>query len=218
MNWLNLWAEAFPTMLGGLKWTVLIAAASIIIGYPLGLLLSLGVTRKNQLVHWISLVIVEAGRGTPALVLLYLVYFGLPKAGLSFASIPAAIIALSFNAAAYSSEMLRAGMQSVHRGQREAAAALGLTSATTFTHVIFPQGIRSTIPALMGLAIQMFQGTSLAYAIAVPELMQQAYTVGSQNFQYLNTFILAGLMYAVISMPATWITVFFERRMNKKYA
>jgi polar amino acid transport system permease protein len=83
--------------------------------------------------------------------------------------------------------------------------------------VIFPQGMRSTSPALMGLAIQIFQGTSLAFAIAVPELMQQAYTVGAENFQYLNTFALAGVIYAVISMPATWIAVYFERRIARKY-
>ena len=78
-----------------------------------------------------------------------------------------------------------------------------------------PQGMRSAIPGLMGVAIQMFQGTSLAYAIAVPELMKSAYNIGSQDFNYLQIFALAGLCYAAISMPATWITVFFEKRMAR---
>ena len=70
----------------------------------------------------------------------------------------------------------------------------------------------------MGLAIQMFQGTSLAYGIAVPELMKTSYAIGSRTFNYLEVFILAGLVYACISMPATWITVYFERRIHRTYA
>jgi len=175
------------------------------------------VASRNRLVRAIALVIVESGRGAPALVILYLVYFGLPKFGLAIASVPAACIGLTWNAAAYASEMIRAGLQSVPRGQLEAAHALGLTRSATFGRVILPQGLRSAIPGLMGLAIQMFQGTSLAYGIAVPELMKQAYSIGAESFEYLRTFVLAGLVYAAISVPATWLTVWLERRLSKQY-
>lgn len=218
MQLLNDWISYLPTMLDGLKISLLIAAVSIGVGYPCGLLLSFLVVSKNWAFKAVGLAIVEIGRGAPALVILYLVYYGLPKAGISFDSLTAACIALSWNAAAYSSEMFRAGVQSVPRGQIEAADALGLSRGSTFARVVIPQGMRSAIPGLMGLAIQMFQGTSLAYGIAVPELMKASYTLGSQNFQYMKVFVLAGLLYAVISMPATWITVFFERRLTRKYA
>lgn len=205
------------TMLSGLKWSVIIALIAIAAGYPIGLLLALGVRHSNAILHGVCITIVEIGRGAPALVILYLVYYGLPKFGLSMPSIAAACVGLAFNSAAYASEMMRGGIQSVARGQTEAANALGLKGSATFWKVIFPQGMRSATPALMGLAIQTFQGTSLAYAIAVPELMKQAYTLGGENFMYLRTFVLAGIVYAVIAVPATWITSYFERRMAKKF-
>ena len=215
MNWLQQWAGYMPQMLSGLGVSLFIAAVSIVVGYPLGLLLSVMVQHKNLVIRTLGLAIVEIGRGAPALVILYLVYYGLPKFGIAFESIQAACIALVWNAAAYSSEIIRAGLQSVARGQTEAAQVLGLSSRDTFFRVIMPQGMRSAIPGLMGVAIQMFQGTSLAYAIAVPELMKSAYNIGSEDFNYLQIFTLAGICYAVISMPATWITVFFEKRMSR---
>ncbi|MEA5455873.1 amino acid ABC transporter permease [Sinomonas sp. JGH33] len=215
MSWLGAWAGYLPQMMSGLGVSLLIAAISIVAGYPLGLVLSLMVQAKNLAVRTLGLAIVEVGRGAPALVILYLFYYGLPKFGIAFESITAACLALIWNAAAYSSEIIRAGIQSVPRGQLEASNALGLSQRDSFFRVVMPQGMRSAIPGLMGVAIQMFQGTSLAYAIAVPELMKSAYNIGSQDFNYLQIFTLAGICYAVISMPATWITVLFEKRMAR---
>ncbi|MFJ3958798.1 amino acid ABC transporter permease [Arthrobacter sp. NPDC090010] len=215
MSWLEQWGGYLPQMMSGLGVSLFIAAVAIVLGYPLGLLLSLMVQHRNLVIRTLGLVVVEVGRGAPALVILYLVYYGLPKFGIAFESIQAACIALVWNAAAYSSEIIRAGLQSVARGQTEASQALGLSTRDAFLRVIMPQGMRSAIPGLMGVAIQMFQGTSLAYAIAVPELMKSAYNIGSQDFNYLQIFTLAGLCYAVISIPATWITVFFEKRLSR---
>lgn len=217
MSWFHDWAGFLPEMLDGLRVSLLIAGVSIVVGYPIGLGLGLMVSARRLAVRTIGLTIVEIGRGAPALVILYLVYYGLPRFGVAFGSVTAACIGLTFNAAAYSSEMIRGGLQSVPRGQLEAASALGLSRSSVFRRIVLPQGIRSAIPSLMGLAIQMFQGTSLAFAIAVPELMKSAYNIGSQEFDYLKVFVLAGLVYAAVSMPATWITVFFERRLSRRY-
>ncbi|WP_415855437.1 amino acid ABC transporter permease [Sinomonas sp. G460-2] len=215
MSWLADWAGYLPQMMSGLSVSLMIAAVSIVVGYPLGLVLSVMVSQKNLILRTIALAVVEVGRGAPALVILYLFYYGLPKFGIAFDSITAACLALIWNAAAYSSEIMRAGIQSVARGQREASNALGLSQRDTFFRIVMPQGMRSAIPGLMGVAIQMFQGTSLAYAIAVPELMKSAYNIGSEDFNYLEIFVLAGVCYAVISMPATWISVFFEKRLGQ---
>ena len=215
MTWLTEWAAYLPQMMSGLRVSLLIAAVSILVGYPLGLGLSLMTGAKNLAVRTLGLAIVEVGRGAPALVILYLFYYGLPKFGITFDSITAACLALTWNSAAYASEVMRAGIQSVGRGQLEASNALGLAQRDTFFRVILPQGMRSAIPGLMGVAIQMFQGTSLAYVIAVPELMKAAYNIGSEDFNNLQIFIMAGLCYAVISMPATWITMIFEKRMAR---
>jgi polar amino acid transport system permease protein len=218
MTWINDWIDFLPQMLDGLKISVLLALISIALGYPIGLGLGLLVTARHWAVRAIGLSIVEIGRGAPLLVILYLVYYGLPKFGISFEAFTAAVIGLTFNAAAYSSEIFRAGIQAVPRGQLEAASALGLARGSTFRRIVLPQGLRSAVPGLMGVAIQMFQGTSLAYAVTVSELMKTATNIGSQTYNYLEIFALAGLMYAAISMPATWITVYFERRMSRRFA
>jgi polar amino acid transport system permease protein len=218
MSWFTDWAAYLPQMLDGLRMSLYIAFVSVVLGYPLGLVLGLTVTSKNFAARAISLAIVEIGRGAPALVILYIFYYGLPKFGISMEAVTAACVGLVWNAAAYASEIMRAGFQSVDRGQLEASNALGLSRRDTFVRIIMPQGIRSAIPGLMGLAIQMFQGTSLAFAITVPELMKAADEIGGRNFNYLETFMLAGLCYAAITLPATWITVFFEKRMKRAYA
>jgi polar amino acid transport system permease protein len=200
-----------------MKWTLLITLLAIVIGYPFGLLWALGVRSGNKILHYVCLTIVEVGRGAPALAILYLMYYGLPHFGLTFTTLWAAVVGLAWNSSAYASEMIRGGIQSVPRGQLEAAEALGLKTAGRFWKIVFPQGMRSATPGLMGLAIQTFQGTSLAYFIGMNEIIKQAYVAASRNFEYLPTFALAGILFAVIAVPATWVTSYFERRMAKKY-
>lgn len=207
-----------PRLLEGLLVSLQLTVVSVAFGYLLGLLLALGVSSLNPWLRWPTLIVVEIGRGIPALVVLYIVYYGLPAVGLLFDNFWAAAIGLTFTVAAYSSEMIRGGIQSVAKGQSEAAAALGLSRISTFGRVILPQGIRSSIPALMGLAIQSFQGTSLAYSISVNELMSEAYQVSSITFQYLAVYTLTGAIYIMIAVPATWLSVYAEHRLARGYA
>lgn len=214
---LTSWGQYLPPLLSGLVQSVWLAVAAIVIGLPLAFLFCTMVMSKNRLIGALGLVIVEIGRGMPALIILYLVYYGLPRFGISLANVAAAIIALAWNYSCYCSEIIRAGIQSVPRGQLEAGDALGLDSRVTFLRVIVPQGLRSAIPGLLGQSILVFQDTSLAYTIAVPELMKQAYSLGGENYQYLRVFVLTGLVYAAVTLPATWITVWMERRLGKSY-
>ncbi|PJM73510.1 amino acid ABC transporter permease [Bifidobacterium primatium] len=214
---LQFWGEGLPNMLHGLQISAALAGVSMIIGLPLGLLFCMMVMGRNRVVSTIGLVIVEIGRGMPALIILYLVYFGLPSFGILLESFPSAIIALAWNYSCYCSEIFRAGIQAVPGGQNEAGDALGLDDRITFFYVILPQAFRSIIPALLGQTILLFQDTSLAYTVAVPELMKEAYTYGSTTFQYLRVFVLAGLCYAVVTLPASWITRWLERRLALSY-
>lgn len=209
------WVGYFPQLLGGLRVSLMITVASLVIGLPLGLLAAIAVSSSVRLLRAVFVVVVEIGRGAPALVVLQIVYFGLPAAGLTLTSTVSAIAAFSWTTAAYTSEILRGGLQSVPQGEVEAAGALGMHRADTLRFIVIPQGLRVAIPALMGFAILIFQGTSLAYSIAVPELLSQAYSIGSITFRYLSVLGLAGLMYAAISVPATWLTVLAERRMAR---
>lgn len=207
--------EYWPRLLGGLAVSLQLTAISVFFGYLVGLLFALGTASPNRWVRYPALVIVEIGRGIPALVVLYIVYFGLPAVGILFDNFWAAAIGLTFTVSAYSSEIIRGGIGSVARGQQEAASALGLERSTSFLRIILPQGLRSAIPALMGLAIMSFQGTSLAYSISVQELMSQAYQISMITFEYLQVFLLTGLIFAVIALPVTWLSAWVERRLAR---
>ena len=210
--------EYLPRLMQGLVVSLQLTVLSVVFGYAIGLVFALGVSSVRPWLRWPALIVVEIGRGIPALVVLYIVYFGLPALGILFENFWAAVIGLTFSAGAYSSEMIRAGIQSVPRGQTEASSALGLPRSTSFTRIVLPQGLRSAIPALMGLAIMSFQATSLAYSISVNELMSQAYQISNITFEYLAVYSVTGLIYAAIAVPATWLSVGVERRLSRGHA
>lgn len=207
--------EYLPRLGNGLLVSLQLTVISVVLGYVIGLFFALGSSSRRRWLRWPAIAVVEIGRGIPALVVLYMVYFGLPAFGLLLENFTAAAAALTFTVAAYSSEMIRAGIASVPRGQREAAQALGLGATTSFLRIILPQGLRSSIPALMGLAIMSFQGTSLAYSISVNELMSQAYQVSTITFEYLAVYGVTGLIFAAVAVPATWLSVAVERRLAR---
>lgn len=215
MTFFNDWVDYFPDLLGGLGVSLQLTLVTLLIGLPAGLLLALGAGSRNKVLRMITITVIEIGRGTPALVVLQLFYFGLPSAGMTLTSFVAASLALAFTTAAYTSEILRGGLQAVPGGEVEAAHALGMARRDILRFVVIPQGVGIAIPPLMGFAIMVFQATSLAYTIAMPELMSQAYSIGSITFRYLSILTLAGLMYALITIPASSLSNFVEHRLAR---
>lgn len=209
------WSQHYPALLSGLWVSLRVTALALAIGLPLGLLLALGTNGRKTVLRYATIAVVEIGRGTPALVVLQIVYFGLPTLHLTFSSFIAAALALALTTAAYTSEIIRGGLQAVPEGEVEAASALGMVGRDTLRFIVIPQGVRVAIPPLMGFAILIFQASSLAYTIALPELMSQAYSTGSSTFRYLSILSLAGLMYAAITIPASWLTGRAEKRMAR---
>lgn len=210
---LRLWAEWLPSLLGGLTISVEVTGVSLLFGIPLGLLLAMALQSRAGLAYWPAVAVVEIGRGAPVLILLQLAYFGLPSVGLSLSSFAAASCAFAWCTGAYTSEIIRAGLEAVPRGQREAAAAIGLSRFDELRYVILPQGLRVALPALLGFAILLLQASSLCFAIALPELVSQAYRAGSAAVSYLPILALAGLLYAAICIPATLLVAGLERRL-----
>lgn len=218
MSTLSFWAEYLPSLLSGLVISLQVTGGCLLIGIPLGLLAALLVQSPSRLVRLPTLVIVETGRGAPALLLLQLTYFGLPTTGLQLSAIASAIAALSWTTCAYTSEIIRAGLQSVPRGQGEAAETLGLSRLDALRYVIVPQGMRVAAPALLGFAIQMLQASSLCFTIALPELLSRGYMTGTTTFRYMEILSLAALVYAAICIPATVLVTAIERRLGKHAA
>jgi len=209
------WGTWFPTLLTGLWVSVRVAALSLLLGLPAGLLLALGSSSKRRVVRWAVIGLVELGRGMPALVMLQIVYFGLPSAGLTLSAFLSSGIAFALTTAAYTREILRGGLQAVPAGEVEAAEALGMARRDTLRFIVIPQGVRIAIPPLMGFAILIFQVTSLAYTIALPELTSQAYSIGSSSFRYTSVFVLAALLYLAVTVPTSFLTERVEKRLSR---
>ncbi|GAA3699404.1 amino acid ABC transporter permease [Arthrobacter ginkgonis] len=208
-------ATILPTLLGGLQISLTLTFFSLLFGLPLGLLFSFGVTARNRAFRYVSVFFVEVGRGAPALVLLQLMYYGLPNVEITLSSLASACLALVWTTAAYTAELIRGGIQAVPAGEIEGSDALGMSVGDRLRFIEIPQGLRIALPSLMGFAVLLFQATSLAYTVAVPELMSQAYSTGSSTFKYLPAFIAAGMLYAAISVPATWLSVLAEKRLSR---
>jgi polar amino acid transport system permease protein len=210
------WPELLTVLLPGLWVSVRLTVVLVVIGTAMAISLALMLRSRQRLVRYIGITITEIGRGMPALVLVYLVYFGLPDIGVNPPAFLAAAVALGINFGAYTTDVFSSGFDAVPVGQVEAANALGLGPVVTFFRVVLPQAIRIVTPAFLGWVIVYFQTTSLAFAIAVPELMSAAYTQASATFEYLNTLLLAGLLYAVIAIPGSQLVAALERSQETR--
>lgn len=212
---LEFWIESSSSLIDGLCTSLEVTAVILIVGIPLGLIFALGVESKNAATKWATLIAVEIGRGAPALVLLQLVYFGLPTAGITLTSFAATALALSWNTAAYTSEIIRAGIDAVPYGEKEAAASMGFSKIDTLRYVVLPQGLRVAAPALLGFAVLLLQATSLSFTVALPELTSQAHIIGSSTFRYMAILSYAGILYAMICIPATITVSVLEKYLGK---
>lgn len=214
MEMLSNWIDWTPQLWKGLKVSLQLTGLALLFGFPLGLILALASSAKQRLLRYLAIGLVEIGRGAPALVVLQMVYYGLPSAGISASAFTSGVIALAMTTGAYTSEILRAGLNAVPHREVEAGQALGMTHADILRFVVIPQGVLYAVPALMGFAILIFQLTSLTFTIAIPELLARSYRVGAATYLYLDVLTLAGLMYLAITIPFGWLVSFAERRMS----
>lgn len=210
-SWLYIWPRFIPELLPGLWVAIGLTIVSCGLGYVIGFFLALLVESKSRIVHTVALVIVELGRGIPILVLLFIVYQGLPQLGLLLSSTPSAIAALTFSAAGYSSEMIRAGLNSVPKGQFEAAKSVSMSGSDTYRFIVIPQAARISIPPLVNLTIIIFQATSLATVITVPEIMQRAGIIGNATFEFMAVYTGAAVLYLCITIPGAYLSAYLER-------
>lgn len=209
------WIGYVIGLLPGLETALQLTGISLVLGYPLALVFALLLDSRFRVLRWITLVLVELGRGIPLLVLLYIFYQGLPQISIIPSAFTAAIWAFTWSTAGYATEIIRSALRSVPRGQLEAADAVGLSEGDRFRFVVVPQAARIAIPPLLGLAIIMFQLSSLAYVITVSEVMQSAYFLGTKTFNYLPVFLAAAAVYAAITIPASAAVASIERRLGR---
>lgn len=201
----------------GVVLTLEIATASIIIGVVLGLVVAIGRMSRGAVAHSLATGYVEAIRNTPVLVQLLLIYLGLAELGLRVAAIPAVILALGINNAAYLSEIIRGGLQSVHRGQLEAAAALGLPTGVTFREIVLPQGLRAIYPSLGNQFIQTILASSIGSIIGAPELTQQINFIDSRSFRTIELLAFLTVAYATLTLLLAGLVRALGRQLDRAY-
>ena len=179
----------------GLGLGLLLAVISIAIGCGIGLLTAFGMLSSHRPVRWSALAYVSAIRNTPILVLILFCYFALPQLGVAMDKIPSFIFTLSIYAGAYLAEVFRAGLVALPAGLREAGLAIGLTGLQIRIYIIIPVMLRNVLPSLSNNFISLFKDTSLAAAIAVPELTYYARKINVESFRVIETWTVTSLIY-----------------------
>lgn len=205
--------DIIPFLLEGLWVTIQATVAGIALAMVLGLLLAIARRSHVKLVSWPVAGFIEFVRSTPLLVQLFFVFNALPElTGVSMSPLRTGVVALAIHYGTYTSESYRAGIESVPRGQWEAATAINLSTARTWRHVVLPQAIPTVIPALGNYVVAMLKDAPLLSAITVLELVAQARNIQGIWFRGLEPFTVAGLLFLAVSIPAAIGVRYLERR------
>lgn len=202
-----------PDMLNALAVTAFATIYGFTVAVVLGLFLAIGRRSNNRLISWPFTAFIEFIRSTPLLVQLFFYFNGLPYFGVRLSPLQTVTIALGVHYATYCSEAYRAGINSVPKGQWEAAVALNLSPVTTWTRVVLPQAVPNILPALGNFLVAGFKDAPLGFVIGVPGLMFFANTVSSRVFRYIEPFILIGVGFLLVSLPAAWLVRRLEERI-----
>lgn len=215
--------QTYGTMLlKALGQTLLLTLLSLVFAMVIGMIFGLMNVGHNRVLNCIGTVYVDAVRGVPLIVLAYFIYFGVPAGiqGIGFTSfrlnaLQAGTIALSMNCGAYMAEIIRAGIQSVDRGQMEAGRSLGLSYGASMWLVVIPQAIRTMIPSIINQFIITLKDTSILSVIGFPELTNVGKTIMGNTFKNLQTWAIIAVMYMVVIITLSKVSKKFERRINR---
>jgi len=217
MELLELLREAAPVMLRGAGYTVLFAIAAMLGGLLIGFPVAVMRILPHRLLRWPATVYVSLMRGTPLLVQMFIIYYGLPGIGIEFTPVTAGILALSLNSGAFLSESLRGAIGAVSKGQWAASYSLGLGYWATLYHVVLPQALRIAVPAMSNTLISLIKDTSLVSVITLTELMLSTKEVIATTFQPLPLYLAAAAIYWVLSLLFEALQRRAEQRLNRAH-
>lgn len=203
-----------PFILGGVPITIVVSVVSVFFATLFALVGALGRISTRAPIYAVATLYVSLVRGTPLVVQIFFVYAALPQFGVVLPAFAAGVFALSFNYGAYMTEIFRAGIQAIPRGQIEAAQALGMPERLVMRRVVLPQAIRIVIPAVGNEFIAMIKDSALVSFVALQELFWRARTVGSANFRSFETLLVAALIYWILTI----VFSFFQDRLEKQMA
>ena len=214
---LELFLRSLPLLKSAVLMTLMLGLGSFVLGSSLGLMVALARISDFAVLRWLAFAYVSIFRGTPLLVQILLLYFGLPYYGIVLDPVPAALLALTLFSASYLSENFRSGIIAVDRGQWEAAQSLGMGYWKTMVRVVLPQGLRIAIPSVGSRLIALIKDTSLASTITVVELTRVADQVGAATFRYMEMFLMVGFIYWLINQILTIVQTILEGRITRRF-
>ncbi|MDP0930037.1 amino acid ABC transporter permease [Paracoccus onubensis] len=210
------WQAAFaslPHLVAGIPYTLLISFGGLAIGFFIGILVGLLRISRTAWLRWPAIIYIEIFRGTPVLVQVLFIFYGLPQLlGGPINALVAGIAAIAVNSGAYISEIVRGGVQSIERGQSEAGLSLGLSRGQAFRYVIWPQAFRRMIPPLGNQGIISIKDTSLFSVIGVGELVRQGQIYIATTFTALEVYLMVALLYLVITLSLSLALRLLERK------
>ena len=212
-QWSLVWSSV-PTLLEGALLTLQLTTIAVAIGIVLGTIF--GIMRLSSTpLRYLAVAYIDFIRGTPLLVQIFIIYYGMPS--LIKQPVPpyiAAVIALSINSGAYVAEIVRAGIQSIEKGQTEAALSLGLSKTAAMTHIILPQAFKRIVPPLGNEFIALLKDSSLVSAIALEELVRKAQIVSGRTFRPFEVWFVVAIMYLIMYVTISQIVRILEKRLR----
>jgi len=217
-------SDYYMFFINGTKITILLSVFTILFGVFLGIIFALMRLSKNIILRSIAASYVEVVRGTPILVQLLIIYYGLPLIGIEFPEVPAlgsnfsdfmaGVVALSINSGAYVCEIIRAGIQAVDKGQMEASRSLGMPYGMSMYHIILPQAFKNILPALGNEFITIIKESAIVSIIGIHDLMYNSDTVRGNTYKPFEPLIVAAIIYFIITFTLSRVIGVFERRMS----
>ncbi|MBB3159171.1 cystine transport system permease protein [Microbacterium proteolyticum] len=216
--WTLMLDSFWPMVLAGLRGTIPLSLASFAIGLVIALFMALLRLSPNIVLSGIARFYISIIRGTPLLVQLFVIFYGLPSLNITIDPFPAAVIAFSLNVGGYAAEVIRAAILSVPRGQWEAAHTVGLSPAKTLTRIILPQAARVSVPPLSNTFISLVKDSSLASLILVSELFRQAQNIAAFSYEFMAVYLEAALIYWLFCLVLSFGQNALEKRLDRHVA
>ncbi|WP_053217535.1 amino acid ABC transporter permease [Virgibacillus senegalensis] len=204
-----------PMITGGIKYTIPLTLISFAVGLALALLTAMMRLSNSRILRAPAVAYVSAIRGTPMLVQLFIVFYGMPSLNITIDPFPSAIIAFSLNVGAYASEIIRASILSIPKGQWEAGYTVGMSHTTTLKRIILPQAARVSIPPLSNTFISLVKDTSLASLILVTELFRRAQEIAARTYDFMLIYVEAAILYWIICFILSLVQEVIERRLSR---
>lgn len=212
----DLMTRSLPLLIQGAWLTIQITAISVLLGTLIGLAIGIMRVSSNPFLSRPAVVYVEFIRGTPLLVQLFLVHFGAPQIlGFPLEAYVSAVVAMSINSGAYVAEIVRGGIQSIEKGQMEAARSLGLTYSQAMWHIVLPQAFRRILPALGNEFIALLKDSSLVSVITLEELTRKGQLIIGRTYKPFETWISVALLYLIMTLTLSRLVAYLERRAKK---